>query len=294
MPVRKILKATVLSWRGLSHAPVKPWMLTPPTPVQKLVIYFSFFLSPFVFCYLKVFVFLTFTFPCHSEFISESFLFYSRSLQQILKQVQDDGRRVFVEALIVWLHQPLPLMSFRIYFGIFFFYSRSSNGSWNKFRMTICGPWAGGHSVQLYGRMPSTHTTNTPSHLPARTRNSGLPADDLHTWSGGEATTQNSPIFFPWEIKMKNSFHQLPPNQKHQSYVCIKQTWRAFLLNISLGFIWSGEFRNQIPWNDPIVFKIQKKNVFLFYNYGSPTAKLRCVILQMTIRYILFQTYRTI
>ena len=33
------------------------------------------------------------------------------------------------------------------------------------------------------------------------------------TWSGGEATTQNSPIFFPWEIKTK--FRFISTSQQH-------------------------------------------------------------------------------
>ena len=36
--------------------------------------------------------------------------------------------------------RPPQSASFRIYFGIFFLYSRPSNRSWNKFRMTICSP----------------------------------------------------------------------------------------------------------------------------------------------------------
>ena len=39
-----------------------------------------FFIFPLSFCFLflKVFVIFTFTFPCHSEFSSESFFLYSR------------------------------------------------------------------------------------------------------------------------------------------------------------------------------------------------------------------------
>ena len=92
MPVHKILKATVLSRTNLSHAPVKLRTLTPPTPVQKLVIYFSFFLSPFVFCYLKVFVIFNLHLPVSFRIYFGIFFLLLASLQRILKQVQDDSR----------------------------------------------------------------------------------------------------------------------------------------------------------------------------------------------------------
>ena len=57
---------------------------------------FFIFLSPFVFCYLKVFVIFNLLVLCHSELVSESFT----SFPQILKRVQDDGPRV---QMTVWL-----------------------------------------------------------------------------------------------------------------------------------------------------------------------------------------------
>ena len=98
------------------------------------------------------------------------------------------------------------LLSFRIYFGIFFPLLTPLQQILKQVQddgLRVRG-LADIRSNFTDGCLP--HTTNTSSHLPARTRNSGLPADDLHTWSGGEATTQNSPIFFPWEIKTKDNF----------------------------------------------------------------------------------------
>ena len=51
--------------------------------------------------------------------------------------------------------------------------------------------------------------------------------DDLHHLEWGRSYHTKLPHIFTWEIKMKNNF-QSSPKSKHQSSVCIKQTWRAF------------------------------------------------------------------
>ena len=124
MPVRKILKATVLSRTNLSHAPVKLRMLTPPTPVQKLVIYFSFFLSPFVFCYLKVFVIFNLHLPVSFRIYFGIFLLYLRPSNGSWNKFRMTGWGSSLRLL--WsVHSNLLTLSFRIYFGIFSLYSRS-------------------------------------------------------------------------------------------------------------------------------------------------------------------------
>ena len=76
---------------------------------------------------------ILFSFFCHSEFISESFSFISRVLPT---DPETSSGWQFVEAFTVGPFRPPRSASFRIYFGIFFLYSRPSNRSWNKFRMT--------------------------------------------------------------------------------------------------------------------------------------------------------------
>ena len=56
----------------------------------KLSNLFFIFLFPFVFVFCGGFCIFNLLIPCHSEFISESFILLS-SLLWILKQVQDDG-----------------------------------------------------------------------------------------------------------------------------------------------------------------------------------------------------------
>ena len=56
------------------------------------------------------------------------------------------------------------------------------------------------------------------------------------------------PHIFFWEIKTKNNF--IPstfPKPKTPTLRLHKTNVACFFLNVSLGFIWSGEFRNQIP-----------------------------------------------
>ena len=55
---------------------------------------FFIFLSPFVFCYLKVFVIFNLHLPVSFRIYFGIFFLYLVSLQRILKQVQDDGLRV--------------------------------------------------------------------------------------------------------------------------------------------------------------------------------------------------------
>ena len=76
----------------------------------------------------------------------------------------------------------------------FYFTLGPSNGSWNKFRMTG-GLWAGGYRSDFTdGYLPHTQQTlhytclHAPETLDCRRMTSII-------WSGGEATTQNSPIF---------------------------------------------------------------------------------------------------
>ena len=127
-------------------------------------------------------------------------LLYSRSLQRILKQVQDDN---------LW------------------------TVGWRTFGPTL--------RTDAFRIQQTRHHTclHTPETLDCRRMTS-------ITWSGGEATTQNSPIFFPWEIKTKNNF-QSSPKPKTPILRLHKTNVARFFLNVSLGFIWSGEFRNQIP-----------------------------------------------
>ena len=98
-------------------------------------------------------------------------------------------------------------LSFRIYFGIFFLYlsslqqilkrvqddSRWTVG-WRTFGPTL--------RTDVFHIQQTLHHTcpHAPETLDCRRMTS-------ITWSGGEATTQNSPIFFPWEIKMKIQIH---------------------------------------------------------------------------------------
>ena len=128
MPVRKILKATVLSRTNLSHAPVKLRTLTPPTPVQKLVIYFSFFLSPFVFLLFESFC----IFNLH---LSVSFriyfgIFYFTRVPPTDPETSSGWHLFFFATSSVRVIPNLVRNLFPFTLGPF-------HRSWNKFRMTV-------------------------------------------------------------------------------------------------------------------------------------------------------------